>query len=170
MERYCRRPVRPLTEFPTARVQGYTALTAELHAILRENGKILDAFQFRLGGDVFDVEARLDSIIPLGIFKDWMVRFQQRPANILLRTNMTTSVWQCLGAMVAAREAEIFDGTGAGIGAGEFIRNLNNLEDEPDTGAFRWAVVINDGLTLNLQMQALPAASTVLCGKPAMRK
>jgi hypothetical protein len=31
----------------------------------------MDAFQFRVGGDNFDVEARLDSFIPLPEFKPW---------------------------------------------------------------------------------------------------
>ena len=145
-------------------------MAVELHAMARPNGRALDGFQFRLGGDVFDVNVALDALIPIQRFRGWMVRFQQRPANILIRLNMATSVWQCLPAMVAMREAEIFNNEGAGIGAGEFVRILNDLEEEPDTAAFRWAVVINDALGLNLQMQALPAAATVLCGKPTMRK
>jgi hypothetical protein len=31
----------------------------------------MDAFQFQVGGDNFDVEARLDSFIPLPEFKRW---------------------------------------------------------------------------------------------------
>lgn len=159
-----------MAEYATARVQGNTELTVELHATIRDNGRALDAFQFRLGGDIFNVESRLDSFIPLPGFKDWTIRFQQRPANILLRPNMVTSVWQCLPALIAMREADVFDATGAGIGAAEFVRTLNDLEEDPDTASFRWALVINDALGLSVQLQTLPAASTVLCGKPAMRK
>jgi hypothetical protein len=36
----------------------------------------LDAFQFRVGGDIFNVEVQLDKLIPLPLFKGWMVRFQ----------------------------------------------------------------------------------------------
>jgi hypothetical protein len=109
MERYCRRPVQHIDEYATARVQGSSGIAVELHATVRTNGRVMDGFQFRMGGDVFNVEARLDSFIPSPTFKDWMVRFQQRPSNILIRPNLATSVWQCLGALVAMREADIFD-------------------------------------------------------------
>ena len=170
MERLCRTPFRPIAEFATARLQGVDSLAVELHAIARPNGRILDGFQFRLGGPIFDVEVALDELLPYKQFRGWKVRFQQRPADVLLRLNMTTSVWQCLPALVAMREAEVFDGTGSGIGPGEFVRMLDELEEDPDTAAFRWAVVINDAMGLNLQMQTLPGAATVLCGKPTLRK
>jgi len=155
MERYCRRPVQHIDEYATARVQGSSGIAVEM-----------DGFQFRVGGDVFNVEARLDSFIPSPTFKDWMVRFQQRPSNILIRPNLATSVWQCLGALVAMREADIFDQTGAGVSAGNFLRILTELEDEhePDAASFRWAVVINDDLGIGLRLQTLPAAPADLAG------
>ncbi len=71
MERFCRRLFRPIDEYATARVQGYSNITVVLHASVRQNGRAMDAFQFRVGGDNFDVEARLDSFIPLPEFKPW---------------------------------------------------------------------------------------------------
>ncbi len=56
------------------------------------------------------------------------------------------------------------------MSAGNFLRILTELEDEPDAASFRWAVVINDDLGIGLRLQTLPAAATVLCGNPAMRK
>ncbi len=112
----------------------------------------------------------MDSFIPSPTFKDWVVRFQQRPSNILIRPNLATSVWQCLGALVAMREADIFDQLGAGVSAGNFLRILMELEDEPDAASFRWAVVIDDDVGIGFRLQTLPAAATVLCGKPATRK
>ena len=170
MERFCRKPFRPIDEYATARVQGYSNIAVELHATVRPTGRAMDAFQFRVGGDVFNVEARLDSFIPLPEFKGWVIRFQQRPANILIRPNMATSVWQCLAALVMMNEADIFDASGSGIAAGEFVRFLNNLEEEPDAASFRWAVVTTDAMGIGLQLQTLPASASVLCGKPALRK
>jgi hypothetical protein len=170
MERFCRRPFRPMAEYATARVLDRTEITAELHATVRQNGRALDAFQFRVGGDIFNVEVQLDNLIPLPLFKGWMVRFQQDPHTIKLRPNLATSVWQDFPALIMMREAEVFDSTGAGIGPGEFIRMLDALEEDPVTAAFRWALVINDALGVSLQMQSLPATSTSLCGKPTMRK
>jgi hypothetical protein len=103
MERFCRRPFRHIDEYATARVQGSSSLAIELHATMRPNGRAIDAFQQRVGGDLFEVEAKLDDFIPLARFKNWVVRFQQRPANI--RPNMATSIWQCLAALVMMREA-----------------------------------------------------------------
>jgi hypothetical protein len=68
------------------------------------------------------------------------------------------------------READIFDQSGAGVSAGNFLRILTELEDEPDAASFRWAVVIDDDVGIGLRLQTLPAAATVLCGKPATRK
>ncbi len=161
---------RHVNEYATTRVQGSSAIAVELHATVRSSGRVMDGFQFCVGGDVFNVEARLDSFIPSPTFKDWVVRFQQRPSNILIRPNLATSVLQRLGALVAMREADIFDQSGAGVSVGNFLRILTELEDEPDAASFRWAVVINDDLGIGLRLQTLPAAATVLCGKPAMRK
>jgi hypothetical protein len=170
MERFCRRPFKSIDEYATARVQGYSNIAVGLHATVWQNRRTMDAFQFRVGGDIFNVEASLDSFIPLPEFKGWMVRFQQRPANILIRPNMATSVWQCLAALVMMREADIFDASWSDIAAGEFVRFLNDLEKEPDAASFRWAVVTTDTIGIGLQLQTLPSSASVLCGKPALRK
>ncbi len=87
--------------------------------------------------------------IPLPIFKRWKVKFEIWPDDILLRA----------------------DKGGAGVPAAEFLRMLANLEDEPDTAAFRWDRMISDAnCGWSFSMQSLPATSTYLCGKPALRK
>jgi hypothetical protein len=55
-------------------------------------------------------------------------------------------------------EAEVFDDTGAGIGAGEFVQILHDLEDESEAASFRWMLVINNA---SVQLQSLPVASTL---------
>jgi hypothetical protein len=50
------------------------------------------------------------------------------------------------------------------------LRLLADLEEEPDTAAFRWGLMISDSLKMVLQLQSLPETSTFLCGKPALRK
>jgi hypothetical protein len=129
-------------------------LAIELHVTMRPNGRAIDAFQLRVGGDLFEVEAKLDDFISLARFKNWVVMFQQRPANILIRPNMATSIWQCLAALVMMREAYVFDGEGAGIAAGEFVRILIELEedDEPDAASFRWVVVIDDAIPISFKI------------------
>ncbi len=79
--------------------------------------------------------------------------FQQRPANILIRPNMATSIWQCLAALVMMREAYVFDGEGAGIAAGEFVRILIELED--DAASFRWVLVIDNAMPISFKITIL---------------
>jgi hypothetical protein len=55
-------------------------------------------------------------------------------------------------------EAEVFDDTGAGTGAGEFVRILDDLEDESEAASFRWMLVINNA---SVQLQSPPVASTL---------
>jgi hypothetical protein len=137
----------------------------------RQNGRVLDDFVFRIGGsETLKVEPDLDKFIPRPEFKGWKVFFETWPHDILLRTNMATSVWQDMPAMVAFRDASVLDKDGAGIPAAEFLRMLANLEDEPDTASFRWGLTISDSLRMILQLQSLPESSNYLCGKPALRK
>ncbi len=171
MERLCRRPFRPMADYALARASAAAKLTAELHAQARQNGRVLDDFVFRIGGsETLKVEADLDKFIPRSEFKGWKVFFETWPHDILLRTNMATSVWQDMPAMVAFRDASVLDRDGAGIPASEFLRMLANFEDEPDTASFRWGLTISDSLRMMLQLQSLPESSTYLCGKPALRK
>jgi hypothetical protein len=167
-ERLCRRPFRPMADYALARASAAAKLTAELHAQARQNGRVLDDFAFRIGGsETLKVEADLDKFILRPEFKGWKVFFETWPHDILLRTNMATSVWQDMPAMVAFRDASLLDKDRAGIPASEF---LANLEDEPDTASFRWGLTISDSLRMMLQLQSLPESSTYLCGKPALRK
>jgi hypothetical protein len=56
--------------------------------------------------------------------------------------------------MVMMREAYVFDGEGASIAAGEFVRILIELEedDEPDAASFRWVVVIDDAMHISFRI------------------
>ncbi len=93
-----------------ARASAAAKLTAEVHAQARQNGRVLDDFVFRIGGsETLKVEADLDKFIPRPEFKGWKVFFETWPHDILLRTNMATSVWQDMPAMVAFRDAIYFE-------------------------------------------------------------
>jgi len=138
--------------------------------MVQPNGGALGAFQFRLGGPIINVEAQLESLIPLPRFKGWTVLFEVQPHAIRIRPNLSTSIWQDFPALIMMREAEVFDERGAGIEPVEIIRILYELEEDPDNAAFRWALIINDALGLSLQMQALPATSTSLARNPALRQ
>jgi hypothetical protein len=83
---------------------------------------------------------------------------------------MSPSVWKDMPAMVAFRDASVLDKDGAGIPAAEFLRMLAKIEEQPDTDASSWGLMISNSLRIVLQLQSLLARSTHLCGKPALRK
>jgi len=160
-----------MADYATSQANGAAKLTSELHAQARANGRVLDDFVFRMGGcETLKVDVPLEKFIPLQRFAGWRIQFEFWPHDILLRANMSTSVWQDLPAMVAFREASVLDQDGSGIAPREFLRILEELDEEPDTASFRWALVISDSLHMALQLQSMPASSTFLCGKPTMRK
>jgi hypothetical protein len=107
-----------MADYALARAASTAKVTAELHAQARQNGRVLDDFVFRIGGsETLKVDADLDKFIPLPEFKGWKVMFEMWPHDILLRTNMATSVWKDMPAMVAFRDASVLDREGAGIPA-----------------------------------------------------
>jgi hypothetical protein len=99
---------------------------------VRQNRRVLVDFVFRFGGsETLKTDADLDKFIPLPEFKGWKVMLKMWPHDIMLRTNMSTSVWQDMPAMVAFRDASVLDKDGAGVSAAEFLRMLADLEDDP---------------------------------------
>jgi hypothetical protein len=77
-----------------------------------------------------------------GVYETW-------PHGIL-HTNMATSVWQDMPAMVAFRDTSVLNKDDAEIPATEFLRMLSNIEDEPNTASFRWGLMISDSLRMVL--------------------
>ena len=173
MERLCRGAIRPRAEYAFHEAPTTAPLTAQLNAQVRDNGRILDNFLIKLGGsDILSIEADLGAIIPNPIFKGWTYHSQVWPRDIVIRTNITTGIWWDIAAAVACREASIEDADGAIIPAAEFIRMLSSADDDDAdaTAAFRWGLCLSDGGKPTLQLQSLPEAATVLCGRPALKK
>jgi hypothetical protein len=93
-----------MAEYALARAAASAKLTGELHAQVLQNGRVLDDFVFRFGGsETLKIDADLDKFIPIPEFKCWKVMFEMWPHDIMLWTNMSTSVWQDMPAMVAFR-------------------------------------------------------------------
>jgi hypothetical protein len=150
------------------RIEGL--LTMELHAELRPSGRILDSFRVSVGGSkLLTVEALLFDIIPLDSFKGWFIKADFRPEDIVIRRNLTTSAWIDGPALIMRREAPLFDDSGAGIPAAEFLRYLADLEDAPDSFAFRWATTAGEDGRMKLQLQSLPGSAVYITGKPLLK-
>jgi hypothetical protein len=72
--------------------------------------------------------------------------------------------------LIAMRELDVFDAEGAGIPAGEFLRLVNDLdEDGPCAASYRFAVVVGEDNKPRLQIQSLPASAVFLSGKALLK-
>jgi hypothetical protein len=100
----------------------------------------------------------------------WTANFTVRPRNITLRKGMLTSQWTDISEMVAARNMDIMDGTGASISAADFLRTYGDPEVEQTPAAVRWALMLTEYGQLTLQLQGLPAAAATLNSKPAFKR
>jgi len=156
-------------ETATPRITGDVSM--EICAQLRPSGRILDNFRVSLGGSkILEYEADLGQLIPIPFFKGWRVKGQCWARDVAIRANIFSSGWIDLAATVGMREMEVFDKDGAGIPPGEFLRILNELdEDEPNAASFRFAVVVGEDNKPRLQMQSLPASAVLLSGKALLK-
>jgi hypothetical protein len=137
---------------------------------VRPSGRILDASRVVLGGDsTVQVDINLFDAIPAPRLAGCRLRYQVWPRDITIRRNQSTSGWLDLEALLAGRDAEVFNREGAGIPANEFLGILADME-APNAAAFWWAVTIGDDSSPRLQLQALPASASTLYGKPTLRK
>ncbi len=71
--------------------------------------------------------------------------------------------------MVSCRDACILDKEGGGLTANDFLKACSDMEEAEDN-AVRWAIVLNDGGCLAIQLQGLPASATMLNGKPSLKR
>jgi hypothetical protein len=134
----------------------------ELMAELRPSGRVLDAFRIAVGGTrLLSVETSLYDI------KGWRFKADFRPEDIVIRRNLTTSAWMDGPALVMRREASLLDDSG--IPAAEFLRYLADLDESPDSFAFRWAATAGKDGRMKLQLQSLPASAVFITGKPLLK-
>ncbi len=73
-------------------------------------------------------------------------------------------------AIVAARDAHVLDGRGAGITPNQFLKKMAEFEDGPMEAVVRWAVVLDDSAKLMVQLQGLPSTAAALNGKPSLKR
>ena len=67
------------------------------------------------------------------------------------------------------RDACILDKEGRGLTANDFLKACSDMEVAEDA-AVRWAVVLDDGGRLAVQLQGLPASAAMLNGKPSLKR
>jgi hypothetical protein len=110
------------------------------------SGCILDNFRVALAGSKaleFDVD--LFSLIPAAVFKGWRVKGQCWVRDVAICANVFSLGWIDLAATITMRQLDVFGAEGAGIPAGEFLRIVNDLdEDGPCAANYSFAVVVGE--------------------------
>ena len=163
--------IDPLTEYEVALPEvtaSTAAYTMELMAQLRPSGRILDGFRVALDGALpLQREVDMATIIPSATFRGYRLQLQYWTRDINIRRNTLTTAWQDVPELVAANDTVVLDATGAGVSPGEFQRLLQaSDEEDPDSAAIRWAIIVGEDGNPRLQLQSLPCDAATLAGKP----
>ena len=165
----------PAEDFNVAVPRAPGACGVELLAQIRPNGQVLDHWRLALGGtEILEVVFDLRQLVKSGeAFPAIKMCYQQWPADIDIRRNMTAGPWLDLVELIRSNEIMVEDSE---VAPGESpITNqdvLESLAAMPDKGqaSLRWAVCVKEDGTLELQLQSLPASKNVLNGKPIFKR
>jgi hypothetical protein len=113
----------------------------------------------------------VSSVFPCDEFKDYFFHGQFQPAMVAIVTNSTASRWVDLLSLVQSQDIDVTDAAGEIISDG-FLSALEKYSttEEPLIAAWRWQVVAgNEGSSLALQLQSLPASADALHAQPVFR-
>jgi hypothetical protein len=157
--------VLPLQEFDTAVPHVGGDHVMEVHAQVRDNGRVLDNYRVTFGGGrIFEVTTGLASI--LGIASSWRLKYQVWPRDVVIRGNMTSSKWIDFGELLESRQACFLMEDGTEVAQ---PTALELLQEGERPLAMRMAVVASDDGGVLAEMHCLPATAETLMGKPLLR-
>ncbi len=112
--------------------------TAEIFAMVRDNGRILDDFKCVIGGtDILEADFSLNKLFSNPVIGAHTIRMQRWPRDLDLRKGLLSGNWKDIATIVSYRDASVFDDKGAGIPAEEFLRTLEDPENGIEAGAMR---------------------------------
>jgi hypothetical protein len=161
--------IKPLPTFHTDVISPVSGHAASLFATVRENGRIVDHVRYVLGGDDnFEASFTLGVLCDEEDFAGYIIQLQRKPHDIELRRGLLTGNWSDITNLISSRDASVFDDTGAGIAAAEFLCRVQDAG--AIIGAVRWGLILDDSAKLAMQLQGLPASAAVLNGKPALKR
>lgn len=163
----------PAEEFATALPRATSDVTVELMAMARPNGRVMDHWRLSTGGTkLLVITTELSSIIPAAAtLPKCKITYQQWPADIGIRRNMTTSAWLDIMTLMAANELTAADEDGDVIECTDVIENLQSLPNRSViSAAVRWAVCASEDQRLEIQLQCLPVPVTTLNSKPIFKR
>jgi hypothetical protein len=156
-----------MEQFATAAPRAAGELGMELAMQVRPNGRMLDHYRVTLGGSrILDVNFGMAKIISLPAVSTWNLRLQVWPRDLSIRRNMTSSEWQNLETLIAAKDAAVMTGDEAVVPYEEVLQAIRIGEA---SAGIRYAVVIGSDQHLLLMLQGLPASADYLVGRPTFR-
>ena len=127
----------PAEHFETAGPRIIRDYTAEILAQAWPNGRVMDHWQFFLGGNkALEAEVNLAKLVPAAAtLPKWRLTFQQWPRDLTIRRNMTTSGWVELLTLLAANEVSVLSVTGANVLNPGVVEALSGLQDKSSNSA-----------------------------------
>jgi hypothetical protein len=156
-----------MEEFSTAGPRVCSDLGMELLMQARPNGRMLDHYRITLGGSrILDINFQMAAVMSLPAAAKWSLRHQVWPKDIEIRRNMTTSCWVDIDSLLASNDALVMDDSHEPV---ETKLVLEAMKAAGVAASIRFAVVVGEDLSMRLQLQGLPATSTSLQAKPALR-
>ena len=163
--------IRPMAGFNVDEPPTTHAITAELFATVRSDGRIGDTTRMVIGGrDVIEASFSLSAAFEDPVLAEYNMLIQRFPRDLDLRKGLLSGAWHSLIDMVASRDASVLDESGAEVTAARFLKQAKEAEGGPAVASVRWAVTLNDCAKLCLELQCLPASATALSGKPSLKR
>jgi hypothetical protein len=156
-----------MEQFAAATPRAAGELGMELAMQVRPNGRMLDHYRVTLGGSrILDVSFGMAKLVNLPAAATWNLKLQVWPRDLSIRRNMTTSEWQNLETLIAAKDASVFAADDSVLPPADVLATLGTGEAN---AAMRFAVVIGSDQHLLLMLQGLPATADFLEGRPTFR-
>jgi hypothetical protein len=149
-------------------------LGVELMVQARANGRMLDHHKLTLGGSLL-----LEAVFPVKVIMPafntsnspaWKIKYAVWPRDVKLRRNMSTSYWTDMREIISANDARVLGEQDEAVDSKVYLDYVDQLQDKSlSTFSVRWAVCASEDGTMQLQLQALPAAASSFSGKPAFK-
>ena len=121
---------------------------------------------------MLSVTLELATIIPAAVvLPKCKITYQQWPADIAIRRNMTTSQWHDVKTLLSANEFSAADEQDEAVECQTIVKNLQALPNRSIiSAALRRAVCVSEDQRLEIQLQCLPAPVATLSSKPIFKR
>ncbi len=159
-------------DFEAAEARDPGILGMELLAQVRPNGRIQDHFRIVLGGrQALDIKTSFGMLYGSSKYKDFMLKMQRWPRDIVIRRNSATSAWKNVYDLISERNASVVDAEDNPVPTETVLHTLNDeIIKGGGAASVRWAIVIGDDKTMRLDLTALPASEATIAARPVLKR